>query len=343
MTAYYLGDERRVIDYLLYHLSIEMNSQRTLVGSIDQVYYIGTASGQSSSIQQTTPTSTGRDAGEYDTKSLALSIPFVLAAIVIVLVYLVQRRRKSNEREINHFPPPVDDIEASISSSMKPCGESGSIEQQQCTGSSPPDLGAEYPPHYMPSVDIPPDGLSMTPETPDLLLMDLDVKDGTSSQVDLTNDMSSESTSTYSTNTTVDPFLPPPQTMMDSLPPLPPGGPSAKTAAAKPVVTTLKKRRRPKKKKKASLVRVNSRELANEMETIAEGDNEKGSDDGVEDCESGSEYSWSTDGTDSRPNSRESSPARCPRNDESLSPLRSRNIGENELSSQRDTGRFVII
>jgi len=107
-----------------------------------------------------------------------------------------------------------------------------------------------------------------------------------------------------------------PLLVVDLLPPLPPGGPSAKTAAAKAVPRTVKRRRRKKKKKQPrnrSLTRVNSRDSVKEMETIAEAPMERGSDEDESSYEygSGSEYSWSTDGSDSRPGSRDPSPVRA--------------------------------
>jgi hypothetical protein len=94
---------------------------------------------------------------------------------------------------------------------------------------------------------------------------------------------------------------------MDNLPPLPPGGPSAKTAAA--TVQPQRVKRRRKKKKLRSLLRTNSRENISVMDAIQENAKE---DSGDDDSCSGSEYSWSTDETDSRPGSRDPSPLRSP-------------------------------
>lgn len=119
---------------------------------------------------------------------------------------------------------------------------------------------------------------------------------------------------------------PPPPTVIDILPPKPPTGPSAKKLTVPPVAggsKPLKQRRRRKKKKKATMVRSNSRENINEMETITEGEEDASND---KDDEDGSEYSWcSTSDSDpgSNPGSRDPSPARS----REASPARSTGSG----------------
>lgn len=105
-------------------------------------------------------------------------------------------------------------------------------------------------------------------------------------------------------------------------PPLPAGKPPASprgppstspTALSKP----LKQRRRKKRKKKPKVVRMNSRERINEMETITETAEEEGSD---------SEYSWYSE-TDSNASSRDVSPSR-------ESPVPSTTSSEDQLMVQ---------
>lgn len=120
--------------------------------------------------------------------------------------------------------------------------------------------------------------------------------------------------------------------LADVLPPKPPGAASAKPPAgtSKTIKVTRKKK---KKKKKPSLIRVNSRESMNEMETITEeNDEEKNSD-----C---SEYSWcSTDDEDSsRPGSRDPSPARSNPRSRDPSPSRSNPRSRDASPSTRSRG-----
>jgi hypothetical protein len=127
----------------------------------------------------------------------------------------------------------------------------------------------------------------------------------------------------------------------DVLPPKPPGIVSSKppTGSSKSIKTTRKK----KKKKKASLIRVNSRESINEMETITEENGEEKD----SDC---SEYSWcSTDDEDSKPGSRDPSPARSnPRSRDPSPSTRSRgsigsgsNVISNSSSSSLDSSQIL--
>jgi len=100
--------------------------------------------------------------------------------------------------------------------------------------------------------------------------------------------------------------------VIDVLPPLPPTKKSFKNPP--PCLQSLKqrrRRRRKKKKTKQKLIRVNSRENVKEMETIAEAEESDDDNNGLEEEECGSEYSWSTDGEDSEGrSSRDPSPAR---------------------------------
>lgn len=123
-----------------------------------------------------------------------------------------------------------------------------------------------------------------------------------------------------------------PTVMVDiSKPPKPPTAPSNKPPVPVPASKQLKKRRKRKKKKKPSMgKRTDSREKIDEMETIAEceeetSDNKSGSED--ED----SEYSWYST-SDSEPGSRDASPARS----REASPNRSTNSSR-DASPARST------
>lgn len=137
-----------------------------------------------------------------------------------------------------------------------------------------------------------------------------------------------------------------PPNVVDILPPKPPKGKPSKPPAAPvavsrtpilPVVAlkSLTQRRKKKKKKKPKIVRSNSRENVNEMETITEGEEETSGDN--RDGDDGSEYSWcSTD--DSDPGSREPSPARS-RGSREPSPARSTSSGsDRELAAMGNSG-----
>jgi hypothetical protein len=136
--------------------------------------------------------------------------------------------------------------------------------------------------------------------------------------------------------------------MTDTLPPKHPTGPSSKVPPVPAVAKLPKTRRRRKKKKKkaATLVRSNSRENVNEMETITEGEEETSGDNheigGSDDEEDGSWCSTS----DSEPGSRDPSPARSSRNS-SREPSPARSTGSNEEAviaaavPTWDTGRVI--
>jgi hypothetical protein len=297
MTAYYTGDDELVVqNYLLYHLAVEINSQRVLIGTIDEVFFIGAS-------QFVAATGQGGDPAlvEDDNSSassiipLVMSVPIAVVAFLALFAIVVGKRRRSREIVIVETQDDGEDY-VSANSSIDPLYEQKESISPVATS---PDLEfGQLQNYYGESV---PDRQTETVEprsdSPNLLL-DLEADHHPT-----TMNAAIEQQLSY-------PPMVAPMMMVDVLPPRP----SAKTAAAKqPVSKTLKRRRRKKKnKKKPPITRVNSRENVKVMETVDEAADERGSDE--DDCYgSGSEYSWSTDEADSRPNSREASPVRTGR------------------------------
>jgi hypothetical protein len=293
MTAFYTGDDEQMVhNYLFYHLAVEINSQRVLIGTIEQAFFIG-ASVSEAGIAQ------GGDIGTVDgdnrsTSSiipLVMSVPIAVVAFLAIFAIVIGRRRRNQVIVIGETR---DECE---NDSIIPLYEQKDSITPVVTS---PDfeLGQEQNYHGDETVE-PRSG------SPNLLL-DLEADHHPITTNALVQQELSRTSGDY-----------PPiagqqriasMMLVDLLPPLAPGGPSAKTAAAK---QPLKRRRRRKKvKKRPTVARVNSRENVKEMETIEEAADERGSDEDDSGEGSGSEYSWSTDETDSRPNSREASPVR---------------------------------
>ena len=191
------------------------------------------------------------------------------------------------------LPPPIMRTSGSSSSSSASGNSSGGIPEEVTTTTATqvttePDRSEELPSYLPTTIDtsneVPVTGLASPPATPE----------------------SKPPSSSRSSG----------PVSVDILPPLPPGAPSAKVAAAVvPPAAGVRKRRKKKKKKKktAPLERVNSRDSINEMETIQEGqERDDDASEGDSSYGSGSEYSWSTDETDSRASSRDPSPTRLP-------------------------------
>jgi hypothetical protein len=132
-----------------------------------------------------------------------------------------------------------------------------------------------------------------------------------------------------------------PPSMTDTLPPKHPTGPSSKLSVPPTSAAKLPKgrRRRKKKKKKPTIVRSNSRENINEMETITEGEEETSGDNQNEASDEGSWCSTS----DSEPGSRDPSPARSSRNSSrEPSPARSTGSGNNDCDSNDAVGEGTM-
>ena len=123
MSANYTGsDEQAVQDYLLYHLAIETNSQRVVVGSIKQVFFVGTAAYVTaqdddgvvrggSDVTATTPVSV---------LPLVVAIPAALVLMLGLAAYFHRRRQEPSVRRevMDHH-----DAEDSMTSSLVPATE----------------------------------------------------------------------------------------------------------------------------------------------------------------------------------------------------------------------------
>ena len=338
MTATFTGqDEERVQSYLFYHLRMEMNSQRVTFGSIQRIFFIGPSQYRG---DPNDGTARGSAPGVADSQDGRSVLPIVMAVPVAVAVGLglfafFTRRRRRQRQDKQEFP--VDeailedashDRSVASASSLVPlpddqkldpppplllssCSESSSSMDEVSTPMSQAASADLEAGHETPRTDTALDEGEPRADSPNLLL-------------DLNADHPIHHAPTATTSTAAT-TLPQPAApvvvMLDNLPPLPPRGrTSSKGSLQKPQSKTLKpKRRRKKKKKKAPLKRVNSRENIKEMETIQEASLEYGSDEDSYEYGSGSEYSWSTDETDSRPGSRDPSPIRS----HSKSPSRS--------------------
>lgn len=347
MTVLYRGDDvKDVEDYVLNHIAYELDAQQALTGAVIKTLYVGEQGKFASVPSENEQTSSSDSVGLAAGIAAAAAVLVVLLASFVV----VRKRKRSTpvndkaviigdldvERagtgstagvpsseegitiipEVNLVPAYPDSPDRSVVSRAKSIGSSTTIlmsnktnqkeTEESCDSST--DAGSTASTDAISDISSVSEVAvrAITPPRPDTPVSTPTRDEKTSTTP--TRDEKSVSSASVSSGS-VSSASPDRQKAENDLPPLPPTGPSAKPPPGAVAVSskTMKRRRKKKKKGKQKIVRVNSRENMKGMETITESVEE----DGGDDDEDGSEYSWSTDGeSDAEPNSREPSPAR---------------------------------
>lgn len=320
MTAYFAGDDEKLVqDYLLYHLESEINSQRVAFGKIRKVYFIGSET--NGSLNRNISSN-----GATTTRSIlpfVMAVPVVLVVAITVFAALIRRKKRENEEnfaELESDPtcsPKVVDVVSTFSATRSGDSDNPIRSVKSVVVDSMPDVEQGGVPSASTSAEAIMMSRSRTADT---------VRTGGtfgSRPEEDTNDL-----------LTIEPKA------SDELPPLPPGGGRPRSSSGG--ASLGKKRRRKRKKKKkavGTLQRVNSRENVTEMETITESEHDDEDEDGLFSYGSGSEYSWSTDETDSRPGSRDPSPAPSPARSSTMrsSPARMQSLSPDRVPTRANS------
>jgi hypothetical protein len=329
MKATYVGsgsDRAAVISYLSYHIQRVINSSNITAHNVQQAVFIGTRILPESPTSASTQGVKGSSSsGQNVALASGVSIAAVLAMFIVYFAMARRRRKISNPVEVTGKEKHQvllavgnsNDIDAApvlVSTNTTKtleCNHTSEDDEPHCGKIE----GAEV--HSTPHLDISANSITTAQTAAETVTGSVDTSLATN------NDRSVKATNLSTETVIAKSKLP---TVIDILPPKPPTGPSSKSkSAVLPVVASkpLKQRRRKKKKKKKPMIRVNSREKINEMETITEGEEETVGD--KNDDEEGSEYSWCST-SDSDPGSRDPSPARS-RGSQEPSPPRSTGSG----------------
>lgn len=99
-TSYVGSNEEEIADYLVYHLTTEMNSQRVVFGNIKEVFFVGPTNDATASVGEP-----GSSRGSLETSNGSLvpvivAVPIILVAALGLFAYLSQngsRRNRTSE------------------------------------------------------------------------------------------------------------------------------------------------------------------------------------------------------------------------------------------------------